>query len=241
MIRYIALFFGYWVSLKLTSSTQWFRDFTKKFTTKNKQKEQNNQFINSSKVSDEEAKEQRNLRKILNLLDETPSENEIKLSYITKKKSYLKQFWPGVGCCLIILLATVSVTMKPFSSNDVYLWNYVVFIFFLIIWNNFKTCTQVPIYILVFFAREKLCRLFPFRLSSRLMGKISDLTIPVNLRKAIFSLYIKTYGVQIEEAENQNLLHYKSLNLFFRRSIQKVLRPISPKADVSIPLVNVLI
>lgn len=43
MIKYITLFFGYCFSLKLTSSTVWFRDLTAKFKTKLKGQKENEQ------------------------------------------------------------------------------------------------------------------------------------------------------------------------------------------------------
>lgn len=239
MIRYITLFFGYCLSLKLTSSTVWFRDFTRKFTKKNKRKENNINRTTSDEScssSDEEQKKQK-LKKILKLLEEdAPSLNEVKLiGNSSRAKSIIQQFWPGASCVLILLFTTITITIKPFSSGSIYIWNYLTFLFLFIVWNNFKTCTQVPIYILIFIAKEKLCRLFPFRFTSRLVGKISDVTIPRKLRHYIYSAYIRTYGVNIQEAEVQDLEVYRSLNSFFRRSIQKRLRPVSRNADIVSP------
>jgi len=237
MIKYITLFFGYCFSLKLTSSTVWFRDLTAKFKTKLKGQKENEQ--NSTLKTNNEDKKLQRLQKVLQLLDEEdPSENEVRmlqknLNGISDKKdsSYFKEIF----CLLLVVIATMWITIKPYSSDDIYIWYYLTFIFLFIVWNNFTTCTQVPMYILVFILREKLCRLFPFRLTSRLVGRISDIKLPVKLRKFVFGLYVKSYHVNMQEACIQDLNKYESMAQFFRRQIKTEYRPICQFADLTSP------
>jgi len=234
MIRYITLFFGYCLSLKLTSSTVWFRDLTAKFKTKVKGRKEN-ELDSTLKINNEDKRLQR-LHKVLQLLDEEdPSENEVKMLQKNlngkKDSSYFKEIF----CLLLLVISTIWITIKPYSSNDLIFWYYLTFIFIVILWNNFTTCTQVPMYILVFIMREKLCRLFPFRLTSRLVGRFSDITIPIKLRKYVFGLYVKSYQVNMQEACIQDFNKYKSLGQFFRRQIQTKYRPICQFADITSP------
>ncbi|XP_033843580.1 phosphatidylserine decarboxylase proenzyme, mitochondrial isoform X2 [Periophthalmus magnuspinnatus] len=77
------------------------------------------------------------------------------------------------------------------------------------------TPTQVALY-----------RSFPTRVISRVWGKINAVDLPTFLRKPIYSLYIWTFGVNMQEAAVEDLHFYKNLGEFFRRRLKPAARPV---------------
>ncbi|XP_061590580.1 phosphatidylserine decarboxylase proenzyme, mitochondrial isoform X4 [Cololabis saira] len=77
------------------------------------------------------------------------------------------------------------------------------------------TPTQVALY-----------RSFPTRLLSRAWGRLNELDLPTWLRKPIYSLYIWTFGVNMQEAAVEDLHQYKNLGEFFRRRLKPAVRPV---------------
>jgi len=231
----LALFFTYLGAVKLTSSTTWFKHFTRKF--RNKKKDVTGSDDDTSPtgilIADSDVITRQKLRNILKLCEEQPSENEVKLlrsSSFNFDYFYLKCF-----CFALVVCLTVHTLMNPFTSGDIVINVWCSSFLFWIVWMNFNLCSQVPMYIVVFIAREKLCRCFPLRMCSRAMGKLCDIRVPVCLRRLIYNLYVKMYDVKLEEAVNPDLSAYSSLNQFFRRRIKSHLRPICSQAQVVSP------
>ncbi|XP_077353559.1 phosphatidylserine decarboxylase proenzyme, mitochondrial isoform X2 [Festucalex cinctus] len=77
------------------------------------------------------------------------------------------------------------------------------------------TPTQVALY-----------RSFPTRLLSRAWGRVNGVELPTWLRKPVYSLYIWTFGVNMQEAAVEDLRHYRNLGEFFRRRLKESARPL---------------
>uniref|UniRef100_A0A3Q3XAB8 Phosphatidylserine decarboxylase proenzyme, mitochondrial n=1 Tax=Mola mola TaxID=94237 RepID=A0A3Q3XAB8_MOLML len=71
-----------------------------------------------------------------------------------------------------------------------------------------------------------LYRSFPTRLLSRVWGRLNGVDLPSWLRKPVFSLYIWTFGVNMQEAAVEDLHHYRNLGEFFRRRLKPAVRPL---------------
>ncbi|XP_061656162.1 phosphatidylserine decarboxylase proenzyme, mitochondrial isoform X3 [Phyllopteryx taeniolatus] len=74
--------------------------------------------------------------------------------------------------------------------------------------------------------RVALYRSFPTRLLSRAWGRVNDVELPAWLRKPVYSLYIRTFGVNMQEAAVEDLRHYRNLGEFFRRGLKESARPL---------------
>ncbi|XP_073334258.1 phosphatidylserine decarboxylase proenzyme, mitochondrial isoform X2 [Pagrus major] len=74
--------------------------------------------------------------------------------------------------------------------------------------------------------RVALYRSFPTRLLSRAWGRLNGVELPTWLRKPIYSLYIWTFGVNMQEAAVEDLHHYRNLGEFFRRRLKPAVRPL---------------
>ncbi|XP_031177421.1 phosphatidylserine decarboxylase proenzyme, mitochondrial isoform X2 [Sander lucioperca] len=74
--------------------------------------------------------------------------------------------------------------------------------------------------------RVALYRSFPTRLLSRTWGRLNGVELPTWLRKPVFSLYIWTFGVNMQEAAVEDLHHYRNLGEFFRRRLKPAVRPL---------------
>ncbi|XP_023282646.1 phosphatidylserine decarboxylase proenzyme, mitochondrial isoform X1 [Seriola lalandi dorsalis] len=77
------------------------------------------------------------------------------------------------------------------------------------------TPTQVALY-----------RSFPTRLLSRAWGRLNGVELPTWLRRPVYSLYIWTFGVNMQEAAVEDLHHYRNLGEFFRRRLKPAVRPL---------------
>ncbi|KAI3362530.1 hypothetical protein L3Q82_012831 [Scortum barcoo] len=71
-----------------------------------------------------------------------------------------------------------------------------------------------------------LYRSFPTRLLSRAWGRLNGVELPTWLRKPVYSLYIWTFGVNMQEAAVEDLHHYRNLGEFFRRRLKPAVRPL---------------
>uniref|UniRef100_A0A8C6K8L4 Phosphatidylserine decarboxylase proenzyme, mitochondrial n=1 Tax=Nothobranchius furzeri TaxID=105023 RepID=A0A8C6K8L4_NOTFU len=80
-----------------------------------------------------------------------------------------------------------------------------------------------------------LYRSFPTRLVSRAWGRLNGLDLPTWLRKPIYSLYIWTFGVNMQEAAVEDLHHYKNLGEFFRRRLKPAVRPVCAASCLTSP------
>ncbi|XP_051794898.1 phosphatidylserine decarboxylase proenzyme, mitochondrial-like [Acanthochromis polyacanthus] len=73
--------------------------------------------------------------------------------------------------------------------------------------------------------RVALYRSFPTRLLSRAWGRLNGVELPTWLRKPVYSLYIWTFGVNMQEAAVEDLHHYRNLGEFFRRRLKTCTPP----------------
>ncbi|XP_029025349.1 phosphatidylserine decarboxylase proenzyme, mitochondrial [Betta splendens] len=71
-----------------------------------------------------------------------------------------------------------------------------------------------------------LYRSFPTRLLSRAWGRLNGMELPSWLRRPVYSLYIWTFGVNMQEAAVEDLDHYRNLGEFFRRRLKPAVRPL---------------
>lgn len=75
--------------------------------------------------------------------------------------------------------------------------------------------------------------MFPFRVTSRIWGRLAACELPTRLRSIVYGTYVKMFNVNLEEAEIPDLKYYKSLSAFFTRALKDGVRFISPGACVS--------
>ncbi|KAG0151486.1 hypothetical protein CROQUDRAFT_712918 [Cronartium quercuum f. sp. fusiforme G11] len=75
----------------------------------------------------------------------------------------------------------------------------------------------------------------PLRSISRLYGLLNSYTLPVWFRVPGYKLYSWIFGVNLEEAEVQDLREFKSLNEFFLRKLRPGCRPISSNSILVSP------
>lgn len=80
-----------------------------------------------------------------------------------------------------------------------------------------------------------LYRKIPLKSMSRVWGKMTCMDLPVTLRQPLLGLYVWMFGVQLHEAEDDNLQNYSNLNEFFRRKLKANIRVIDPVAPVTSP------
>ncbi|KAK7087178.1 phosphatidylserine decarboxylase proenzyme, mitochondrial-like isoform X3 [Littorina saxatilis] len=71
-----------------------------------------------------------------------------------------------------------------------------------------------------------LYRKMPLKAISRLWGRFNQIELPIFLRKPLLGLYIWMFGCNLDEAEIEDLRHYKNLGEFFRRELKSHVRPI---------------
>jgi phosphatidylserine decarboxylase len=76
---------------------------------------------------------------------------------------------------------------------------------------------------------------FPTREGSRLWGWLTNLEVPISLRKPIYGLYSRIFGVNLDEAEYP-MEAYASLARFFTRNLKRGSRWIDPEADMISPV-----
>ncbi|KAJ2941809.1 hypothetical protein O0L34_g15798 [Tuta absoluta] len=75
--------------------------------------------------------------------------------------------------------------------------------------------------------------MFPFRVTSRLWGKLAACELPPALRGLVYGTYSRLFNVNMNEAEVSDLTYYKSLSAFFTRPLKEGVRVIAPAPCVS--------
>ncbi|XP_074038700.1 phosphatidylserine decarboxylase isoform X2 [Leptinotarsa decemlineata] len=68
--------------------------------------------------------------------------------------------------------------------------------------------------------------MLPLRTVSRCWGYLADINLPEFLRPPVYKIYSNTFGVNISEAQNEDLKSYSSLADFFARSLKEGVREI---------------
>nr|CAG4635440.1 EOG090X05NI [Artemia franciscana] len=81
----------------------------------------------------------------------------------------------------------------------------------------------------------KCYRMIPLRALSRAWGWIHAVDLPIWARRPLLSWYCDLFGCNINEAEVEDLRHYKNLGEFFRRGLKDGMRPIAPTNCVVSP------
>ena len=74
----------------------------------------------------------------------------------------------------------------------------------------------------------------PLKAMSRAWGKFNELDLPMSLRKPLLGLYVWMFGVNLQEAQDEDLKSYRNLSEFFRRQ----LKPEARVLDIASPMVN---
>ena len=75
----------------------------------------------------------------------------------------------------------------------------------------------------------------PLRHISRLWGWLNDLHLPEWARSRLLSLYVNSFGCNMEEAENSDLQSYTNLGQLFRRRLKPGAREVSAQAALVSP------
>ncbi|XP_053327319.1 phosphatidylserine decarboxylase proenzyme, mitochondrial-like isoform X2 [Spea bombifrons] len=73
----------------------------------------------------------------------------------------------------------------------------------------------------------------PTRLFSRIWGLVNEVSLPHWLRRPLLSLYVWAFSVNMAEAEEEDLNHYRNLGELFRRPLKPTVRPIASHDVVS--------
>lgn len=79
----------------------------------------------------------------------------------------------------------------------------------------------------------KFYEMFPFRVTSRLWGKIAACELPTSMRSLVYGTYVKMFRVNMNDCAITDLTYYKSLSAFFTRPLKEGARYISPAPCVS--------
>ncbi|XP_076434682.1 phosphatidylserine decarboxylase proenzyme, mitochondrial-like [Babylonia areolata] len=80
-----------------------------------------------------------------------------------------------------------------------------------------------------------LYRKMPLRALSRLWGRFNDLELPAPLRGPLLGLYAWAFGCDLQEAQEEDLRHYRNLGEFFRRELKPDARPVNQEHLLTSP------
>ncbi|KPJ00426.1 PREDICTED: phosphatidylserine decarboxylase proenzyme [Papilio xuthus] len=79
----------------------------------------------------------------------------------------------------------------------------------------------------------KFYEMFPFRITSRLWGRLAACELPTSIRNFVYGTYVRVFNVNLNDAAVTDLKYYKSLSAFFTRPLREGARYISPSICVS--------
>lgn len=79
----------------------------------------------------------------------------------------------------------------------------------------------------------KFYEMLPFRITSRLWGRLASVELPTSMRTFVFGTYVKMFKVNMNDCEETDLTYYKSLSQFFTRPLKDGARYISSAPCVS--------
>lgn len=79
----------------------------------------------------------------------------------------------------------------------------------------------------------KFYEMFPFRITSRLWGRLAAWELPTSIRSFVYGTYVKMFNVNLNDAAVTDLSYYKSLSAFFTRSLREGARYVSPAYCIS--------
>lgn len=79
----------------------------------------------------------------------------------------------------------------------------------------------------------KFYEMFPFRVTSRIWGRIAAYELPYSMRTLIYGTYVKLFKVDMSDCEVTDLNYYKSLSAFFTRPLRDGARYIARTPCVS--------
>ncbi|OWF48807.1 phosphatidylserine decarboxylase proenzyme, mitochondrial-like [Mizuhopecten yessoensis] len=83
--------------------------------------------------------------------------------------------------------------------------------------------------------RVKLYRKLPLTFMSRAWGKVSQLNLHPVLRRPLLGFYVWLWGVDLDEAADENLNNYRNLSEFFRRQLKPHVRPVDEHHSLTCP------
>ncbi|KAJ3086084.1 phosphatidylserine decarboxylase 1 [Physocladia obscura] len=75
----------------------------------------------------------------------------------------------------------------------------------------------------------------PLRELSRAWGWLNSLTVPVVLRKPLYSTYASAFSCNLDEMDAKSLVDFENLGTFFYRTLKPGARPVDAKADLVCP------
>lgn len=84
---------------------------------------------------------------------------------------------------------------------------------------------------MVFDKLSKLQHFLPHHFLSRAVANLADSKIPI-VKNSLIKLFIKSYNINIDEAQSVNLEDYSTFNDFFTRKLKPETRPIMSDPDV---------
>lgn len=79
----------------------------------------------------------------------------------------------------------------------------------------------------------KFYEMLPFRITSRIWGRLASVELPTSMRSFVYGTYARMFKVNMSECKETDYCYYKSLSHFFTRPLREGARYISPQPCVS--------
>ncbi|KAL8589455.1 hypothetical protein ACOMHN_061666 [Nucella lapillus] len=80
-----------------------------------------------------------------------------------------------------------------------------------------------------------LYRKLPLKALSRVWGRCNGVELPVFMRGPVLSAYVWAFGCDLQEAQVEDLKHYRNLGEFFRRELKPDARPVDDHHALTSP------